>query len=343
MKWFAALLVFCQFAYAKVDVKNITLNKGRDFATLVVDFKGKVEGQPKLTLKDSIVQIEIPDGIVWPKIEKKATLGTSSFDTTLMGYQFDKEIARVRAILPYTIEGKEDAIEMNIEDKRIVLKFPIQNKRKIEVSKGNNYDEKLLDELLKDKKTAAAQNNDEPFLPTEDQVKTVLSGNKEFLSKEKENAGFNLGSYTIKFVGFLILVVGIFIGLANIFKKKVLKKGSLGFLNKTNILEVLNTTYLAPKKNLMVVRAHNQVFLIGTSEKGIHFLSEINDMNGLLKNGEKEVSGFNFDNKLGDAFINEKEFAVKQDPAQMARSAVEKKVAFSDQIKNKLKDLKPLN
>ena len=138
MKWFAALLVFCQFAYAKVDVKNITLNKGRDFATLVVDFKGKVEGQPKLTLKDSIVQIEIPDGIVWPKIEKKATLGTSSFDTTLMGYQFDKEIARVRAILPYTIEGKEDAIEMNIEDKRIVLKFPIQNKRKIEVSKGNN-------------------------------------------------------------------------------------------------------------------------------------------------------------------------------------------------------------
>ncbi|MDH5582190.1 MAG: flagellar biosynthetic protein FliO [Bdellovibrionales bacterium] len=340
MKWIIFFVLFSQTLNAKVDIKNITLKKGKQFATLTVNFNGLIENDPKIMLKDSIVQIEIPNGIVWPKIEKKTTLGEKSFDTTLMGYQYDKEIARVRAVLPYKIEGKEDSVEMDIKKNQILLHFPLSEKKKNVTE--NNYDEKLLNDLLADKKVKK-EKNEKTFLPTEDQIKTVLSGNEDFLKSEKKDSGFSIGAYSLKFAVFLLLVLGIFFGIANIFKKKVLKKGKLGFLNKTNLLEVLNTTYIAPKKNLMVVRAHNQVFLIGTSEKGIHFLSEVKDMNGLLKNGEQELSGFNFDNKLGDAFNQEKEFQLKTEPSQSAKEQPVEKVAFSDQIKNKLKELKPLN
>jgi len=340
MRWILFLILFSQAVDAKVDIKKIALQKGKRFATLIVDFKGQIDSDPKLTLKDSIVQIEIPDGIVWPKIEKKTTLGDKSFDTTLMGYQYDKEVARVRAVLPFRIEGREDSVEMDIQKNKILLRFPLSQKEN-KVS-SINYDEKLLDDLLADKKVKTKK-DEENFLPTEDQIKTVLSGNSDFLNSEKKDSGFSIGAYTIKFAVFLLLVLAIFFGIANVFKKKVLKKGKLGFLNKTNLLEVLNTTYIAPKKNLMVVRAHNQTFLIGTSEKGIHFLSEIKDMNGLLKDGEKELSGFNFDNKLGDAITEEKEFNLKTEPTQNATKEAPRKVAFSDQIKNKLKELKPLN
>lgn len=343
MKWLVCLLFLINLAHARVDVKNVTLeNKGSN-GILTVEIDGKLDQDPELLLKDSIVQIEIPKGVVWPKIEKKATT-RNSFDTTLLGYQFDKDLARVRAILPYKIEGQEDRVSMRVDKNQIQITFPLAtNKVKKKVATKPAYDEKLLDELLKDKRVESKESASNSFLPTEDQVRTVLSGSKEWTEKDSDKGFFNFGAYAAKFLIFLLVVLGVFFGLANIFKKKVLKKGKLGFLNKTNVLEVLNTSYIAPKKNLMLVRAHNQVFLIGTSEKGIHFLSELTDLNGLLKQGEQQVGGFNFDNKLGDAFINEKEFNLKQEINTPAAEAAPKKSTFSDQIKNKLKELKPLN
>ena len=112
----------------------------------------------------------------------------------------------------------------------------------------------------------------------------------------------------------------------------------------------------------MLVRAHNQIFLISNTEKDIQFLSEVQDVNGLLKNGEKDVTGTNFDTNLLSANSGEKDFKIK-DLGELTQKIVKEtgkdesgkyssdmpeikkqpdKVKFSQQIKNKLKDLKPL-
>ena len=64
----------------------------------------------------------------------------------------------------------------------------------------------------------------------------------------------------------------------NFFRKGMLKKGGLGIFSSAKMVEVLSTTYLAPKRSLLVVRVQKQVFLMAQSEKGMDFLTEIEFM-----------------------------------------------------------------
>jgi len=154
-----------------------------------------------------------------------------------------------------------------------------------------------------------------------------------------------------------------------LFKKGAFKKGKLGFLNSTKIVEVLNTTYIGPKRSLLLIRAHNQIFLVGSSEKGLHMISEVDGLSGIFKDGEKEISGSNFDTNLETAeqknptfklkeFLNQDSVEGDDATENFALAAVAQeldskdkeqsnkdkpvKVKFSQQIKNKVKDLKPL-
>ena len=128
-----------------------------------------------------------------------------------------------------------------------------------------------------------------------------------------------------------------------------MKKGRLGFLNSTKIVEVLSSTHVGPKKTLLLIRAHEQVFLVSSSDQGMSLISEVTDVNGLLKEGEKQVAGNNFDTALVDADAKDKVFKTKDvlglnmvDESFVKNIAVKEKVKFSDQIKNKVKGLKPL-
>ena len=102
----------------------------------------------------------------------------------------------------------------------------------------------------------------------------------------------------------------------------------------------------------MLIKAHNQVFLVSNTEQGIHPISEIKDAAGLFKEGEKAISGHNFDTNLTEANLdelNEKKVKIKEDITKSNQQSslsnyvdVKDKVRFSDQIKNKVKNLKPL-
>ena len=136
-------------------------------------------------------------------------------------------------------------------------------------------------------------------------------------------------------------------------KKGFLKRGKLGFLNNADQISVLNQTYIAPKKSLMLIKAHNQVFLVSNTDHGIHPISEIKDAAGLLKDGEKTISGHNFDTKLSDADEDksiETKVKLKDDITKSNQESslssylnVKDKVKFSDQLKKKVKNLKPLH
>lgn len=174
---------------------------------------------------------------------------------------------------------------------------------------------------------------------------------KATITKTGDN--FSFAGYAAKFTVFLAMVLGLFYGVVQLLKKGVFNRGKLGFLNNTQMIQVLSTTYVAPKRSLMVVKVHKQIFLVANSENGLQFLSEMTDTTGLIKEGEKFVTGTNFDTNLGSAETSEEgpAFKIKENinestpvPEEKGIAALSAKdiVKFSDELKKKAKKLKPI-
>ncbi len=383
-----ALLVTSFALFARgAKVEGINFEDRGNEGRVVIELNQELEEFPELSVKGNYVQVAIPGSYVWPKIEKKFSY-ENQYDSEILAYQFNKDRVRVRTILPNSMEDKSNSVSLSLKGKTIVVNFPKTATKKAatvgrapaivgeaqDVKVVDKYDESYLDKLLKEKEESiklkkttsdveakessvakTAQANDQGKA---DQVSMALSGTK------KAGSNLSLMSYAGKFAGFLALVLLIFYAAVTLFKKGAFKKGKLGFLNSTKIVEVLNTTYIGPKRSLLLIRAHNQVFLVGSSEKGLHMISEVDGLNQIFKAGEKEISGSNFDTNLESAekknpsfklkeFLNQEnldEITAEDDEENFALAAVTKetknqksaKVKFSQQIKNKVKDLKPL-
>lgn len=365
-------------------VESVKLLENGNF---VARFSGVPVQTPELTVRDRMVQIAVKNSYVWPKIEKKASV-SEKYDTTIMAYQFKKDVVRIRAMLPYSLEGKEDQVSLTVRDGQVELGLPQaaakttakapakktdqdQNAAKSQAKADpSDYDESYLQQLIESKSSEEAdseimadfdQEEVQEVAETDkqkdqDEVSVAMSAQEKGESSSAK--AFSIGGYIGKFVAFLALVLLIFYGLVGLMKRGVFKKSKLGFLNSTKMVEVLNTTYLGPKRSLMMVKAHNQVFLVGSSEAGLNLISEVQDVAGLLKEGEKKLAGTNFDTALGKADETSKEFKLKEVEAQSAEAnnsahsslselLTEKEppkdsVKFSEQIKDKVKSLKSL-
>jgi len=374
---FALLLSVSAYA-AKSKVTNVAFEDKGQEGRVIISLDKAIDDYPELTVKGEVVQVAIPGSFVWPKIEKNFSL-KNSFDSKLMAYQFNKDKVRVRAVLPNSLNVDPDKVSLVLKGNDIHITFPkVRTNRAIptKVSRApaieapkkanvesENYDESYLEKLLKEKeesikvKKPVAKSAPVEANMTQDKVKVGLSANQK-----SKGSTFSMMPYVGKFTGFLALVLLLFYGVVSLLKKGAFKKGKLGFLNSTKVIEVLNTTYIAPKRSLLLIRAHKQVFLVGSSEKGLHMISEVEDVSGLFKTGEKELSGSNFDSNLDTANTSSKEFKLKDflsaeevdevsDNENHALKAIESemkaakestKVKFSDQIKNKVKGLKQL-
>ncbi|MCO4792731.1 MAG: FliO/MopB family protein [Bacteriovoracaceae bacterium] len=376
-----SLLLFSFSSFAgepeRTKIKSINFSKVGKKGQVIIKLENRVPETPELVLKKGIVQVELPGTYVWPKIEKKVTTSGKDFDTTITAYQFNKDTVRFRAMIPFSLNGKENQVNVTLREKAVVLNFPlpkqVASKKVVTVTKtptlnkkpksANNYDESYLDKLVREKTTAkkpaklaATKGN---LFKKKDEVNMTLSaGEKEAKSAK---SSFSVASYIGKFVAFLGLILVFFYGVVHLMRKGVIKKGKLGFLNDTNIVEILNTTYLGPKKSLLMVKVHKQVFLLSSTDKGVEFLSEVNDTTGLFKSQEDKVSGNNFDSSLTTANGQNKEFKLKELGKAIAKTEeakeekgslegflakteeqTEDKVKLSDQIKSKVKNLKQL-
>jgi flagellar biogenesis protein FliO len=177
--------------------------------------------------------------------------------------------------------------------------------------------------------------------PTKDEVRSTQAA-------PARKDSFSFAGYAGKFIAFLGVVLLFFYGVTQLMKKGVLSKSKLGFLNNTQLVSVLSTTYVAPKRAILMVKAHNQVFLVSSSESGMSFIAEVKDVPGLVKEGERAITGTNFDDSAAiakDATPRD-EMRVKENIYESA--AVEEKgiqkdiVRFSDELKKKVKNLKSL-
>lgn len=230
---------------------------------------------------------------------------------------------------------------------------------------NEDYLNKLMNEESTPKAVAAPKIPSAPPLEIKkDEIKVqqaaiakssaAIHTGKGIPSKSTDN--FSFAGYALKFTVFLALVLGLFYGVVQLLKKGVFSRGKLGFLNNGQMIQVLSTTYVSPKRSLMIVKAHKQIFLVANSESGLEFLSEMKDTSGLIKEGEKLVTGSNFDlnfatadskTDIEDTKIKLKENILESTPVNEERGisklAVAKDIVkFSDELKKKARKLKPI-
>ena len=352
---------------SKLKITDLVFSNRGERGKVSIQFQGPLKKSPELTIKKDILQVSMFDAIVWPQVSKKITLQRPN-DSELKAYQFDKETVRVRAILPFPVQGLEKKVNLVLQDNSVELYFPINSKQK--GGEKKEYDETYLDYLLQQKdgnrpnvfkgevgSDIAQPAQDRPGV-LQDKVQMTQSApqkrgtKKESLKAESgsiiERKSFDAMSYIGKYIVFLGIILLAVYGVVLIFKRRVLKKGRLGFLNNTDLVSVLNTTYLGPKRSLLVVKVHDKVLLLGNSETGLNYLSELEGVSDLLKEGEKEVAGSNFDSTVGAVKEGEvvEKVKIKENPLAGQENTTpardEKKSSLSEQIKQKVKDLRPL-
>ncbi len=326
IKLCSLFLIFLSCAYGEVRIKDINyVDDGSGERKFVVSFKGNMSQKPVVSIRDRILQVAFTDAVAWPKIEKEQELENGK-TTKMMAYQYNKDVVRARLLMNRRIRVLPSDLVVDIKKNEIRVTIPKKSFSNTRVVK-KQLDEEYLNKLLTIEKKKVEKKKDKV---------SILQSAQNKSSKK----GFSVSTYVWKFIGFLLLVVGIFYVLVSLFKKGVLKKGRLGFLNNNEIVSVISTTYIAPKKALLLVQAHNQIFLLSDTDKGISLLSELNDLPGLLKEGEKKVAGNNFDTELNDSKVEEKTNNIKlKEDINISSNATTK---FSEQIKNKMKGFKSL-
>ncbi len=370
-------------SFAKITVKDLDLKTEDGRGVLTISYTGNLVDYPELNVNLNSVDVIIPNSTVTRTINKKVNFVTTNRHTRIKASQRRSNVTKVKTIVPFTIDKVKDKVSLVIKDNKILLTFPklkaesayIITKPIAKVAKSapaavkkeaspvakDLLNEDYLNSLIDQEKSFAANSDTTKKV---DKVKTTQSSQgatkaapvaakapqKGVLSSGKSS--FSFMEYAGKFVAFLGVVLLLFYGVVTLMKKGVIKKGKLGFLNKTDQVTVLSQTHIAPKKSLMLIRAHNQVFLVSNTESGIHPISEIKDVSGLIKNGEKIIAGNNFDDSLGDANDDTKlvtKVKIKEDISQSNKQSslsefigTKDRVKFSDQIKKKVKGLKPL-
>jgi flagellar biogenesis protein FliO len=370
-------------ALAGVKVTSVDLSTKDKLGYVSIAFDGRSNDLPDVKVYGNIIEVTMANAESFTSIFKN-TRGAQLSANSLNGK------AVVKAILPYNIDPK--SIDVAYKRTNIEVVFPrglataetavapvkktptvvakaviAEELDKIAENKvaKDLLNEDYLNKLMKEDKAPKADFHKVAELNA-DEIKVKQAAIAKVETKIPEASpkvpkavmsgnGFSFAGYIVKFMLFLGLVLGLFYGVVRLLKKGIFSRGKLGFLNNTKMIEVLSTTYLSPKRSLMIVKAHNQIFLVANSESGLTFLSEMTDTSGLIKEGEKFVTGTNFDLNLGTAenteesemMVKLKENIMESTPFKedrgLSRIAVAKDIVkFSDELKKKAKKLKPI-
>ncbi len=375
---FALLLTNVALAGVKVTSVDLTTKGSNGFVSIALD--GRSNDLPDVKVQGKTIEITLAKADGFSAIFKNVK-GAQLSANSLNGK------AVIKAVLPYEIAA--NSVDVGFKNSNIEVVFPrgkASDEKKVvfedvgapkEVKKPNSapvapqaatvenkvskviLNEDYLNKLMKEDSAPKAASAKVDVISTKQASVIAKIDTKVPTSSPKLPTStvdnFSFAGYAAKFTLFLALVLGLFYGVVQILKKGVFSKGKLSFLNNTKMIEVLSTTYIAPKRSLMIVKAHNQIFLVANSENGLTFLSEMTDTSGLLKEGEKLVTGSNFDMNLAtsndkeeaDLFIKLKENIMESTPVKeekgLASLAVAKDIVkFSDELKKKAKKLKPI-
>lgn len=332
-------------AFAGVEVTSLSWSKNKTQALLKISFTDKLKVTPSWDYRSNSLEVFIPEAMI------SADFGKNSIDGIKLKHLLNKKGLLLKAIFPKGTIFQKESTSLRIDANSIELmaNYPVLGK-KIEVAQKLPVKKvsakKIVDEQSEKKITKEILNEDylNELSASQSIVEKADASKTSTASVIKKN-DFSLVGYAGKFVVFLGVVLLIFYGVVQMMKKGALGKGKLGFLNGNQLVEVLSTTYLAPKKSLLLVRAHKQVFLISSSDGGVQFLSEVEGTADILKEGEKIIAGNNFDTDLDTEDKSEEnkvKVKLKENIYESKEQPKKEVVKFTDELKKKVKSLKPL-
>jgi flagellar biogenesis protein FliO len=342
-----ASIVSLNLSASDVTIKSAELINARGSeGRLKILYAGTLNDNPRIVIKDKLLNISIPNSGLAGKIAKK--VNGSTLSATMSG----EETVSINVALPYSLQGRESDVAITLKDGVIDVHYPRIETAKKSVTAENSRSPSIVDKAIvleSPEAVVAADKLDESYLSTlaknqenlamaqhpkvekeatktaqvdTDRVNLAQAGivktpvNTQSTGEQattNTQSKFSVAGYIGKFVAFMAIMIAGFYGVLTLFKKGIIKKGKLGFLNSTKLVEVLSTTHIAPKKSLIMIKAHKQVFLISNTEAGMTLVSEIKDVAGLIKTGEEEVTGSNFDTNLYSANKADKSFRLKEE------------------------------
>lgn len=354
--------------FAGVKVASLGLRTADEMGHLDISVEGRSNELPDVKVEGKTIVINLGSSDAFNSINKNVRGAQLSAESV-------KGMAIIKATLPY--EVPKESVNLGWKNKSVTVNFKrgkiaaapapvVPAPQKISpktvaapapvaapVAKVENkvskeiLNEDYLNKLMKENSKDVAKKE-----AKKDEVSLKQAAPVKAATPEARSEGFSFAGYAAKFTVFLALVLGLFYGVVQLLKKGVFNRGKLGFLNNTQMIEVLSTTYVSPKRTLMVVRAHKQIFLVANSESGFTYLSEMKDTTGLIKEGEKQITGTNFDLNISDAektgleALKLKENIMESTPVPeekgIAALSAKDIVKFSDELKKKAKKLKPI-
>lgn len=367
------LLIVCRSigASASVKVTDVAFANTAHQGQITVTFEGSFKGEPTWDISGRVLKLTLSDAQVNKSFNKRMS------QVSISAINKEKEV-EIQTVFPETIKRKAEDLSVTIQNNKIILTTPVSvalNATKkapfvpapvVAVKLDKSLDQKMTKDLLNEEYLKDLEQKNEakntPKLAdikpvaavktTEDRLSIKQASIDNQTQKKAGSSEFSFSGYVAKFIAFLGVVLLLFYGVVSLMKKGVLSKGRLSFLNGGQLVSVLSTTYIAPKRSLLVVKVNNQAFLLSSSEGGISFLSEIQDVPGIVKESEKLVAGDNFDGNLEDqkeiehleSKIKIKENIHESKPERGLAKLVGGKdiVRFSDELKKKVKNLKPL-
>jgi flagellar biogenesis protein FliO len=385
------LVSFGAFAGVKVTNLDLRLDGPNGFVNVGID--GRSNNLPDVKVFGNTIEITLTNAQPFNAITKtvhgaslsanvlngkaivRATLpyviNASGVDVAWKGTDIELLFPRAVAQTAKSVERKEVTIPTKapvaVENKSVIeTKKEAKAQKKVEPAfepaaaaskigtvKKEELNEDYLNKLMNENKETKTPE------PAKDEVNIaaaapVRTATKADVPKAPGADTFSFAGYAAKFTLFLALVLGLFYGVVQVLKKGVFNKGKLGFLNNGKMIEVLSTTYVAPKKSLMIVKAHKQLFLVANSESGLQFLAEMKDTTGIIKEGEKAVTGTNFDISMLNPEVNGESATVTLKEHIMESTPVTEEtplsrlakatdvVKFSEELKKKARKLKPI-
>lgn len=358
-----ALVSFSTIAGVKVAGLDLALSRSR--GAVNISMEGRSSELPDLKVTGKTIEITLD------KADAFNTITKNVYGANLTAIHKNGK-AVILAVLPYEVPAA--AVNLGWKNNTIEVLFPRGHVNKAAAPElgvsakevlppkeetvahkvaRESLNEDYLNGLMKD--NAHTEVSDKKVEKDEVKVQQAAVTTVAPEAAKTNSDNFSFAGYAAKFTIFLAMVLGLFYGIVQLLKKGVFTRGKLGFLNNAQMIEVLSTTYVAPKRSLMVIRAHKQIFLVANSETGLTFLSEMKDTSGLIKEGEKFVTGTNFDTNLSDAQTNEiiGSYKLKEDILESAplppdtglaklANAKDDIVKFSEELKKKAKKLRPI-
>lgn len=236
-----------------------------------------------------VVQLSLTDVAVYPpKIFPVQNLDI----TKVFAYQYSPKVVRFRLSVKGNAEKYEKRISLKGSGKTISIHLQevIADKlttsaSSVEITKMSDEEKKLLERVVKSQdppKTNDAQKQSEPS--------KILIAEKERGRAKALAGGKTLPSpwrpFVMLFVVLCVFGFGVFIFLKLNRKNNLTKPGLSKLLNKfsgfgfgkdNQMLEVVATHHLGPKKSIVVIRVAKKLLVLGVANDSISLISQLQD------------------------------------------------------------------